>query len=140
MTGWRAWWRRWQAVACVGDSGLADEAEAFLDGRLLEVMRAGGCPVTSWMWLNAVAHGDPERVVWLASSPAAQGPHPLDWPAARARVAAELVGRTGGDPFRMTRLQHAVLVPLELVLATRPGLTPDELVAVVASELGLAQR
>lgn len=30
---------------------------------------------SSWMWLNAVAHGDPERLVWLASRPAAWGPH-----------------------------------------------------------------
>lgn len=140
MTAWREWWRRWEAASCVGASGVAEEAEAFLHGRLLEVMRAGGCPVSSWMWLNAVAHGDAERVAWLASSPAARGPHPLDWPAARARVAAELMRSTGGDPLRMTRLQHVVLVPLELVLATRPGLTPDELVAVVTSELGLAQR
>lgn len=92
------------------------------------------------MWLNAVAHGDPERVVWLASSPAAWGPHRFDWPAARARVAAELMRRTGGDLLRIRQLQHDVLVPLGLLLATRPGLAPDELVAVVTSELGLAQR
>ena len=140
MTGWREWWRRWEAAACMGDSGLAEESEAFLGGHLLELMRAGSCPVSSWMWLNGVAQGDPERVAWLASSPSAWGPHPLDWPAARARVAAELLACTGGDPIRMVQLQRGVLVPLELVLANRPGLTPDELVAVVTSELGLAQR
>jgi hypothetical protein len=59
LDGWTTW----------GGSGVADEAEAFLQGRLLERMLSCGAggQAPGWMWLNAVAHGNREQVEMLAT-------------------------------------------------------------------------
>lgn len=140
MSGWRRFLQWLDASSSFGRSGLADETAAYLDGHLLESLRAGGAGgrVPGWMWLNGVAHGDPERIAWLASE---RPPSPaLGWRRARARLADELLKRSGGDPKEMARLQNDVLIPLELMLSNEPDLSPGRLVDVVVAELELAQR
>src|SRR5829696_4670597 len=68
MRGWRRVRHATERWTTWGGSDVADEADAYLDGRLLECLRAKGAGgiVPPWIWLNAVAHGDQERIAWLA--------------------------------------------------------------------------
>jgi len=116
-------------------SGLADEAEAFLRGRALEELLAGGScwRPPSWVWLNTVAHGSAQQlrdIAEPASRPVVQ------WSAARAALADELLTRTGGDPHAIARVQRDALEPLEQSLDSLPGLTPGEFVDMALQAMG----
>ena len=65
---------------------MAVEAEAFLQGRLLEQMRACGAggQTPPLMWLNAVAHGDKQVLEALAAPSAHNVPTVSRWRVARA--------------------------------------------------------
>jgi hypothetical protein len=128
LNGWTTW----------GGSDVADEAAAYLDGRLLECLRAKGAGgiVPPWIWLNAVAHGDQERIAWLASD---RSPGSAGWRGARAALADELLRVADGDPVEVARLQRDVLVPLEMSLADRRDLVPAGLLEIGTQELRLAQ-
>lgn len=128
LDGWTTW----------GGSDVADEAAAYLDGRLLELLRAEGAGglVPPWIWLNAVAHGDQERIAWLASDRVAGG---AGWRRVRAALADELLRVADGDPAEVARLQREVLVPLELSLAERKDLEPASLLEIATQELRFAQ-
>ncbi len=93
---------------------LADEAEAYLQGRLLERQRAFGArgQVPPWLMLNAVVHGHPKML--RALSPRICPPRrPAGWQATRAARAHELLDRTGGDATAIARAQRELLMPLE---------------------------
>lgn len=128
LDGWTTW----------GDSGLADEAAAYLQGRLLEQRRATGAggQVPAWLWLNAVAHGDPVRLRELADV-ARPGTVVTGWRTARAALAREVLDRTGGDPGAVAALQGEVLVPLENRLGDVPELTPARLHEIAVQEMWL---
>jgi hypothetical protein len=99
LDGWTTW----------GTSGLADEATAFLEGRLLESQRATGAGgrVPPWLW--------------------------------RAALARELLERSGGDADLLADLQRRALVPLECGLTEVPDLTPARLHEIVLTELWLTE-
>ena len=128
LDGWTAW----------GDAGLADEATAYLQGRLLEQRRATGAggQVPPWLWLNAVAHGDPVRLRELADV-ARPGTVVTGWRATRAALAREVMDRTGGNPDEVAALQREVLVPLENRLEGVPELTPARLHEIAIQEMWL---
>jgi hypothetical protein len=131
LDGWTTW----------GTSGLADEATAFLEGRLLESQRAAGAggQVPPWLWFNAVAHGDLDLLRDLAQVARPAGGTISSWRSARAALARELLERSGGDADVLADLQRIALVPLECRLAEVPDLSPTRLHAIVLGELWLTE-
>jgi hypothetical protein len=130
LDGWTTW----------GGSGVADEAEAFLQGFLLERMLSCGAggQTPGWMWLNAVAHGDLEHVEMLATVRADNVKPSGGWRGARARLARELLDQSAGDRAAMLLLQQHVLIPLEERLAEVADLTAARLTDIGVHELRFA--
>lgn len=119
-------------------SRLAQEVTAFLGGYHLEVTSAflGRKNVQPWMWLNAPAHRLLTEVEALAAEPhLAQESADFSWSDARALVCEELLRRCGADQALMTRIQSDCIVPLELELAGRRGLTPWSLAQLTLAVL-----
>lgn len=120
-------------------SRLAQEVTAFLGGHHLEVTRAirGERAVEPWMWLNAPAHRSVPELRELADAGYVESDDAsFDWADARAVVCAELLRRSGADPVALTRIQATHVVPLELDLAGRRGLTPWTLAQLTLATLG----
>ena len=140
MKIWRSVVRRLDGWTTWGGPGVADEAEAFLQGRLLEQMRACGAggQTPPWMWLNAVAHGDTQVLEALAAPSSDKVPAVSSWRVARAVVARELLDRSGGDPAVIRRLQQCALVPLEEWFTDLGGMSPARLTDIGVHELRLA--
>ena len=120
------------------DSGLADEVEAFLAGRLVDYMTAGHQPVAAWAVLNRLAHADRSDLVgfvegsdvdWLVH-PSSRQPY---WVASERFVAGHLLA-LARTPEDLGRVQRAALVPLELGLIERTQI--DQLTADQVLELG----
>jgi len=106
------------------DSGLADEVEALLAGRLVDHMTAARQPVSAWAVLNRLAHADwPDLMSFVEGGTIADGTvhppsSPPSWAPAERFVAGRLLAlATAPDDLRV--LQHATLVPLELGLIER---------------------
>ena len=117
---------------------LADECEAFLQGRFAELQRSRQEPVEAWAWVNRVAHAEPKELKALASRGRPwRGAGFRDWRSgsrrwnrAVSRVARELLCLAGDKPRAIRRLQVRALVPLELELSERgTGITPEVMVA-----------
>ena len=127
----------WSRVGGV-EPTLAEEAEAYLQGRLLERQRALGArgQVPPWLLLNAVAHGHPRMLRALAADRPTSG-WPAGWRATRAALARELLDRTGGDAMAIARAQRELLMPLEAHLDTVGDLTPAQLYDLTVQEMWL---
>jgi hypothetical protein len=122
------------------DSGLADELEAFLAGRLVDHLTVTRQPVPAWAVLNRLAHADRCDLVrlvegasidWMATHPSSAQPY---WTAAERFVAGHLLA-LARTPEDLGRLQRATLVPLELglIARTRIGhLTADQVLELGA--------
>lgn len=119
---------------------VADEADAYLQGRLLERQRAAGArgQVPPWLLLNAVAHGHPRALRALAADRPMSG-RPVGWRATRAALAQELLDRTGGDATAIARAQRELLMPLEAHLDTIGDLTPAQLYDLAVQEMWLIE-
>ena len=141
MELWRSMLRALDTRKTRGGSGIAEEVEAFLQGRLLERLCATGSCGTApaWMWMNAVAHGDRALVESLVAGSSATARHASGWSRARAQLALELLDCSGGGTQAMRALQDQVLIPLELRLSDVPHLTPALFADIGARELRLAR-
>jgi hypothetical protein len=128
---WYASSRAWR------DSGLADEVEAFLSGRLVNRLTATRQPMPAWAVLNRLAHADHSDLLRLVEGAADWMAHPSSgqayWVAAERFVAAHLLARAR-TPDDLGRLQRAALVPLELVLIERTKI--EQLTADQVLQLG----
>jgi hypothetical protein len=101
-----------------GDSILATECAAFLNGTLAEYWDEKGLVVPVWAWMNLLAHGSEGLIgdsVWL--------PYRLrraarSWRIARTYLAYQVLDVTDAD-FTLEDLQASILIPLELELAAR---------------------
>ena len=136
FTDWAKSWPTW------GGSGVAEEAAAFMHGQLLQRLEdtGGSRWVLPWVWLNAAAHGTIEELTALAEPrEPVQGGTWAPWRRAQARIAREVLGRSGGDPAQLRRLQHLALIPLESQLHDDWSLTPGRLVEMSLDELRLAE-
>jgi hypothetical protein len=106
---------RWEAA-------LTGETEAFLEGRIVEHLLAAGRVVPTWAVLNKVAHASPTELADLVETGGIPGNTPLPrepaYRAAQRRLACRLLA-CGAVPDEITRIQQAVLVPLELWLIER---------------------
>lgn len=105
--------------ASLGAADLAGEAEAFLSGRYAEYVAARGGEVPSWALLNSFAHGGPEVLGPPPGTRATVTQHARQgWAAAARSLRDDLVELVGDDPGLLEGLQQAVLVPLELAMAS----------------------
>lgn len=119
-------WRRNKSSRLESSLGqeLAEECEAFLQGRFAGLLDEKRAPVAPWTALNQVAHADVEQLRALAGQ--RRPPAPLDLPIrdrqeAVAEIAAEMLWLMGEDPLALRQLQLEGLVPLELkLMRTRP--------------------
>jgi hypothetical protein len=134
-----AWLNSWPTW---GGSGVADEAVAFVHGRLLERLEdtGGSRWVEPWIWLNAAAHGTIDDLTELVEHHVpAEGGTWAPWRQAQLRLAREVLSRSCGDPAQLRRLQHLALIPLESQLHGDRSLTPARLIEMSLDELRLAE-
>lgn len=124
------------------DSGLADEIEAFLSGRLAEQFAGSGEAVPAWAVLNRLAHADRSELVRVVEGSGSDRlRHPSSgqppWAPAERFVAGHLLARAA-TPEQLTRVQQAALVPVELLLIERSKidrLTADQVLEAGAEAL-----
>lgn len=142
MWGWcrfTEWANRWPTW---GGSGVAEEAAAFMHGHLLQRLEdtGGSRWVAPWVWLNAAAHGTIEELTAQAEPRAPmEGGTWAPWRRAQARIAREVLSRSGSDPAQLRRLQLLALIPLESQLHDDRSLTPARLIEMSLDELRLAE-
>jgi hypothetical protein len=108
----------WRRDGSVEGHGVADECEAFLAGRYLELLERNEALVPQWAWMNRLAHGTTADLEAIATHDAT----PRDrlsqaWADARSYLAAEVLDAYGRAGTLLT-LQRRALVPLELQLAS----------------------
>ncbi len=121
---------------------LVSDCEAFLSGRLAEVIEARAEEIPVWTWTNLLAHGR-RRDLYLDHAAhnylAETGD---EWHRTRAVLAGSVLdlAERGGS---LEEVQERVLVPLELELAERSEVErwgPDRLMASVERALGPYRR
>jgi hypothetical protein len=98
---------------------LVADTHAFLSGHLVERAQLTGAEVPVWAWTNLLAHGaEPDLRCEISCGPGGPAP-PSKWHKARSYLAGEVLrhAQTWGS---LAEVQRAVLVPLELELASRP--------------------
>lgn len=96
-------------------SGIGDECDAYLAGRLAFYLRELGRPVPPVAWLNRVVHATPAELVILANE-ADDTDQPMAWRRTVGYLARTLLERSRETGQRIERLQQELLVPLELEL------------------------
>ena len=126
------------------DQPLVDivaEAEAFLNGTYARYMESSNGNVPCWAWLNGIAHGSEDELVTLAggcSRRVQSAGGRTTWSQMVSFLAADLLTLARAKGQSVARLQHDVLVPLELDLA-REGrqrrLGPADVVSITLAAL-----
>ena len=101
-------------------SGIGDECDAYLAGRLAFYLRELGRPVPPVAWLNRVVHATPAELVILANE-ADDSDQPMAWRRTVGYLARILLERSRETGQRIDRLQQELLVPLELELIGDAG-------------------
>lgn len=123
------------------DSGLAEEVEAFLAGRLVDHMAAQHRPVPPWTALNRLAHADHPVIAGLVAGAGLErslysgAVHP--WAMTERFAAAQFLARAR-TTAELRALQQTTLVPLELDLverARRERLTPEQVLEAAVDAL-----
>lgn len=131
----RSWYLKVRRRGADGRPTLADECEAFLEGRAAAVLEEQGRTPPAWAQLNRVAHGSSADLTVLASGGGAgpDGRRRVDtWAGALARLAEQLLAGTGDDDA-LRVVQEAALWPLEgqlLDSRQRIELSPSEVFIV----------
>lgn len=103
------------------DTGVGDECEAFLAGRLAAHLQDLGRPVPAVGWLNQVVHATPRELSMLAVNGEAYAIQPLAWCRAVGYLARCLLERARETGRPIEQLQRDLLLPLELELIGDPG-------------------
>lgn len=100
-------------------AGVADEVEAYLAGRYVELMVARKRPVPAWAVVNRLAHATRDelgRVVQGTTMSRGSPPsRRVAWEESERFLAGSLLARTRGTDD-LAALQLTSLVPLELAL------------------------
>jgi hypothetical protein len=139
---------RWFRARHTGDrkfelasSRLISETEAFMTGDLAGRLGRRSVPIPGWARLNSLAHGDLHGLRTTRHLAMARRSATLadlteeSWRSAQNLLARELNELVGNDPGLLLEVQRHVLVPLELQLMRRDGLTAFELVELTRSAL-----
>jgi hypothetical protein len=102
---------------------LANEADQFLNGRLLDVAFASGDDVPAWIWLSAIAHGDRSLLGrtqnWLTDHKGAR-PELNGWGRVLQHLTTRLLETSDALGCPASDLQRSLLVPLELAVTITP--------------------
>ena len=141
MPIWEWFMRAFDPTLMWGGDGVAADADAFLAGRLLERAHDIGEPweIPGWYWLNAVAHGTPERLGEIAAEPRAAPDSPdvrMTYPMVRRLLAHDVLLAGGGSRTQLEQIQRELLVPLELDIAGEGRITPRALLWRARATLG----
>ncbi len=138
------WWQGERRSRGSDESGLADEAEAFLCGTYESYCRTRGVNVPRWARLNSFAHRDlvsvreNHRLMTHRASISGVEWQEEAWVHAQRAIGRDILTFVGDDAVLLLLLQRAVLVPLELnLICSQPegGLTNFELVESVRAAL-----
>lgn len=115
---------------------LVEETEAFLCGRLVDVVEAAAGPLPAWLEVNWLAHAAPSELREAGRSPCLSVPSG-SWAWARAVLLRELLAPTDGDLGAIAERQRRCLVPVELELMSwdRRFVSPTEVVTEAATRL-----
>lgn len=125
-------WRRQGATAGGGrpvgnrawrDSGVADEVEAYLTGRIVDHLSVRHTSVPAWAVLNRLAHADRDELeVLVAGEGGGHGAFSVisepPWASSERCIAANLLARAP-TPEELVRIQRTTLIPVELRLIER---------------------
>jgi len=120
------------------DTGLGDECEAYLAGRLAAYLEEVGRPVTPAAWLNRVVHASPRELSVLAITGTTYTLQPSRWHQAVGYLARSLLERAQETGQPIDHLQRELLVPLELELIGRPDcvlLDPADVIRIALARL-----
>ncbi|HEX6659697.1 MAG TPA: hypothetical protein VF065_16515 [Ilumatobacter sp.] len=128
MRGRHARHDRGQLPGDLDKTDFADECAAFLAGHWTEQREDRGRPLPPWAWLNPIAHGDLEDVRALAAT---VSPSPG---VERLQVAVAKAVLNAVPASDLPRIQHDVLVPLELQLMDASA-TPRRILETVTTAL-----
>jgi len=102
-----------------GDSILARECDAFLNGTLAEYWDETGVIVPVWAWTNLLAHGSEEMIGESVLRPARPRRAGRSWRIARSFLAYRVLEHTDAQ-LTLRDLQASILIPLELEMAALP--------------------
>ncbi len=128
----------WRRDGSVDGHGVADECDAFLAGRYLEMLERNDALIPQWAWMNVLAHGTVTDLIAMSATDGS----PRDrltqtWADARSYLAAEVLDACHRFGSLLT-VQRCALVPLELELAsplTPPVRRPADWVGMVMTAL-----
>jgi hypothetical protein len=114
----KMWFSRLREPWC---GQLVADCEAFLSGQLAERVEMQAVRVPVWAWTNLLAHGT-EGDLRSECTTAHKRRNTLadEWRDARAYLAGEVL-QLSDHQSSLSEMQHAVLVPLELDLASCVG-------------------
>jgi len=124
-------WKRWrQSDPIPSSTQLAAEAEAFLAGRVRDVLREQMEPVPAWAAVNVLAHGDLDTLHRLVAGVASGEPSLDMWAEPLAVLATQILVLADEEPASLGELQRQVLVPFEARLLARheTRISPSQLV------------
>ncbi len=119
---------------------LVEGAQAFLEGRLVEVLDGRGVPVPTWAWTNVLAHGSLDQLRRVSVERRSGKSNVREWREGRANLACLMLEAAGRFGPMLRVQQDTVLVPLELILAAQPApgiSSPTDWVNQVEAMLGL---
>ncbi|HEY8524437.1 MAG TPA: hypothetical protein VIL48_05720 [Acidimicrobiales bacterium] len=124
------------------ESGLADEVEAFLAGRLADLYAAAGRPPPPWVAINRLAHAGRDELLHVVEGERVPPYlHPsiraAQWRVTERFVAGALLAQAR-TPEELAAIQREALVPVELALIERSKverLTPEAVIEAGAEAL-----
>ena len=98
------------------ETGIGDECEALLSGRLAAYLQCRNRPVPPVGWLNQVVHATPNELAFLSSGANSFAVQPAMWRRAVGYLSQMLLQRAEETGRPVEQLQQELLVPLELEL------------------------
>lgn len=120
------------------ETGIGDECEAYLSGRLAAYLQCRNRPVPPVGWLNQVVHGTPNELAFLASCANSFAVQPAMWRRAVGYLSQMLIERADETGRTIETLQQELLVPLELELMADPAavlLDPADVIGLTLRRL-----
>jgi hypothetical protein len=103
------------------ETGIGDECEAYLSGKLAAYLQCRNRPVPPVGWLNQVVHATPNELALLATCANSFAVQPAMWRRAVGYLSQMLLERADETGRPIERLQQELLVPLELELMSDPS-------------------
>ena len=103
----------WLRKAANPDLEVLDEIDSFLEGNLPQHAGGRAARMPGWVWISAVAHGDPEVLAAVATRPEVNGVVG-SWERAIGFLGGEVLDVADRREASVRDLQQRVLIPAEL--------------------------